>query len=188
MEAGARDRSDGGNPPEQLAEKAAEKAAEIKRQYAHGEDKPLGSHLTLVVIYNALVGAFLATRIRSGKGFPKRISAADLLLAGVATHKASRLIAKDRVTAPFRAPFTEFEKEGGPGEVEEKPKQVGGMRQAVGELLVCPFCLAQWIATAALAGFATVPRATRFICSIFAAVTISDFLQIIYKGSEQKLL
>ncbi len=27
------------------------------------------------------------------------------------------------------------------------------MRRAIGELLVCPFCLAQWVATAALAGF-----------------------------------
>ena len=162
--------------------------SEIKREYAHGEDKPMGSHLILVVIYNALVAAFLAVRVRSGRGLPERIGAADVMLAGVATHKVSRVITKDRVTAPLRAPFTEFEGEGGPGEVEEKPRQVGGMRQAIGELLVCPFCIAQWIATAALAGFATVPRATRFICSIFAAVTISDFLQIVYKGSEEKLL
>ena len=74
----------------------------------------------------------------------------------MATHKASRLIAKDRVTAPLRAPFTEFDQEGGPGEVEESPRGAG-MRRAIGELLVCPFCLAQWIATAALAGLAVVP-------------------------------
>jgi hypothetical protein len=187
MEAATRKRSDGTSAPEHLAEKAAGKASEIKREYAHGEDKPLGSHLALVVAYNALVGAFLAMRVRSGKGFPQRIGVGDLVLAGVATHKASRLIAKDRVTGPLRAPFTEFEEEGGPGEVEESPRG-SGMRQAIGELLVCPFCLAQWVATAILAGLATVPRATRFICSIFAAVTISDFLQVIYKGSEEKLL
>ena len=28
----------------------------------------------------------------------------------------------------------------------------------------------------------------RLICSIFAAAAISDFLQIFYKGSEEKLL
>jgi hypothetical protein len=99
----------------------------------------------------------------------------------------SRVVAKDRVTAPLRAPFTEFQEEGGPGEVEEKPRG-RGLRRAIGELLVCPFCLGQWVATAALAGFAVAPRATRFLCSIFAAVTISDFLQIAYKGSEEKLL
>jgi hypothetical protein len=178
---------DGTSPPERLAEKAAGKASEIKQSYTRGEDKPLGAHLILIVVYNALVGGFLASRIRSGKGFPEKIGVGDLLLAGVATHKVSRVLAKDRVTGPLRAPFTEFEEEGGPGEVEEKPRG-SGMRQAIGELLVCPFCLAQWIATAALAGFAVVPRATRFVCSIFAAVTISDFLQIAYKGSEEKLL
>jgi hypothetical protein len=188
MQASTQTQGDGASAPEQLAGKAAAKASEIKQAYAQGEDKPMGSHLALVVVYNVLAGALLAARARSGRGFPKRIDVGDLVLAGVATHKISRVIAKDRVTAPLRAPFTVFEGEGGPGEVEEKPRQTGGMRQAIGELLVCPFCLAQWIATAALAGFAVVPRATRFICSIFAAVTISDFLQIAYKGSEEKLL
>src|SRR5215208_7232443 len=136
--------------PERLAEKAATKASEIKQVYAHGEDKPLGSHLTLVVVYNALVGVFLAARAASGKSLPKTIGVGDLLLAGVATHKASRVIAKDRVTAPLRAPFTEFEGEGGPGEVEERPRGTG-LRRAIGELLFCPFCLGQWVATAVLA-------------------------------------
>lgn len=183
MEAtGTQTRGDGSAP-----ERLAEKASEIKRAYAHGEDRPMGSHLALVVAYNALAGAFLAARARSGKGFPERIGVGDLLLAGIATHKLSRVIAKDRVTAPLRAPFTEFEGEGGPGEVEEKPRG-RGMRRAIGELLVCPFCMGQWVATGLLAGLAVIPRATRFICSIFAAVTISDFLQIVYKGSEEKLL
>ena len=163
------------------------KASEIKRTYSKGEDKPMGSHLILVVIYNALVGVFLLSRARSDKGFPERIGVGDLLLGGVATHQLRRVIAQDRGRAPLRAPFTEFREEGGPAEVEESPRG-SGMRRAIGELLVCPFCLAQWLATAVLAGFAVVPRATRFVCSIFAAVTISDFLQIFYKGSEERLL
>src|SRR5690242_7806992 len=164
MEATAQAGTDHATPPERIAEKASE----IKREYAHGEDRPMGSHLALVVVYNALFGAFLLGRARSGKGFPQRIGLGDLVLAGVATHKLSRIIAKDRVTAPLRAPFTEFQEEGGPGEVEESPRG-SGMRRAIGELLVCPFCLAQWVATALLGGLAVVPRATRFVCSIFAA-------------------
>jgi hypothetical protein len=186
MEATTGTRGDA-TPAERIAEMAADKASEIKREYARGEDKPMGSHLALVAIYNGLLIAFLGARARSGRPLPERIGAGDLLLAGVATHKLSRVIAKDRVTAPLRAPFTEFEEEGGPGEVEEKPRGTG-MRRAIGELLVCPFCLAQWVATGILTGLAVVPRATRFVCSIFAAVTISDFLQVLYKGSEDKLL
>jgi len=181
MEATARRTGDGSS------DAVLETPSEIKERYTGGEDRPMGSHLILVVIYNAVIGLFLANRIRSGEGFPQRIGAGDLLLTGVATHKLSRVIAKDRVTAPLRAPFTEFEEEGGPGEVEEKPRG-RGMRRAIGELLVCPFCIGQWIATGLLAGLAVVPRATRFVCSIFAAITISDFLQLLYKGSEEKLL
>jgi uncharacterized protein DUF1360 len=177
------DTRDQASPPERVAMKASE----IKREYTHGEDKPVGGHLVLMVIYNALAGAFLLARARSGKGFPERIGAGDLLLAGVATHKLSRVITKDRVTGPLRAPFTERQEEGGPGEVEDTPRGTG-LRRAIGELLVCPFCMGQWVATAILAGLAVVPRTTRYVCSIFAAVTISDFLQIIYKGSEEKLL
>src|SRR3954454_13173030 len=141
MQASTQTQSDGESAPERLAEVAAEKASEVKRSYAHGEDKPLGSHLILVAIYNVLAGAFFVARARSGKGFPERIGAGDLVLAGVATHKISRLLAKDRAPPPLRAPFPEFQEEGGHGEVEEKPRRGGGMRQAIGELLVCPFCL-----------------------------------------------
>jgi uncharacterized protein DUF1360 len=155
------DTRDQASPPERVAVKASE----IKREYTHGEDKPVGGHLVLMVIYNALAGAFLLARARSGKGFPERIGAGD----------------------PLRAPFTERQEEGGPGEVEDTPRGTG-LRRAIGELLVCPFCMGQWVATAILAGLAVVPRTTRYVCSIFAAVTISDFLQIIYKGSEEKLL
>src|SRR4051794_35485485 len=100
----------------------AEKASEIKQQYVPGEGKPVGGHLVLMVIYNALAGAFLLARARSGKGFPERIGAGDLLLAGVATHKLSRVITKDRITGPLRAPFTERQEEGGPAEVEDTPR------------------------------------------------------------------
>jgi hypothetical protein len=187
MEATTQGRDDEASAPERLAEGAVGKAQEIKREYTGGDERPMGSHLALVAIYSGLVGAFLIARARSGRPFPERIGVGDLLLAGVATHKLSRVIAKDRVTAPLRAPFTVFEEEGGPGEVEEKPRG-RGIRRAIGELLACPFCLGQWVATGILAGLVLVPHVTRFVCSIFAAITISDFLQIFYKGSEERLL
>jgi hypothetical protein len=178
MESTTRARADQTSAPERLADRAASEAQQIKDRNAQGEEKPMGSRLALVAIYNGLVGAFLLARSRSGRSLPERIGVGDLLLAGVATHKLSRVITKDRVTSPLRAPFTEFEEEGGPGEIEEKPRG-RGLRRAIGELLVCPFCLA---------GLAVAPRTTRFVCSIFAVVAIGDFLQIFYKGSEEKLL
>jgi hypothetical protein len=67
----------------------------------------------------------------------------DLLLYGLATEHLSRIITKDSVTAVLRAPFTHFKGAVGEGEVNEDV--VGkGFRHAVGELLTCPFCAAQW--------------------------------------------
>jgi hypothetical protein len=128
----------------------------------------------------ALVGAR-----RSGRELPDRIDGRDVLLAGVATHKLSRLIAKDRITAFARAPFTEYEQPGGPAEVEERPRG-DGLRRTIGELLVCPYCLGMWISGGFHVGLVMAPRTTRFAASVLTGLTISDFLQIAYKAAEDR--
>jgi hypothetical protein len=143
----------------------------------------LAPYMLLTGAYAAALGAFL-WRFRDR--LPEEISPRDLALLGVASHKTSRAIAKDKVTSPLRAPFTEHEGDAGPGELEESPRGVG-IQHTVGELLVCPFCLDQWVATGYAAGLVVAPRATRFVASIMATVAISDFLQIGYKASEQQL-
>jgi hypothetical protein len=148
-----------------------------------GPREHLTPYLLLSGVYAAALGAFV-WRFRDR--LPEEISHRDLALIGVASHKTSRTIAKDKVTAPLRAPFTEHEGDGGPGELEESPRGEG-VRHTVGELLVCPFCLDQWVATGYAAGLVVAPRATRFVASIMAMVAISDFLQIGYKASEQRL-
>jgi hypothetical protein len=61
-----------------------------------------------------------------------------------------------------------------------------GVRYAVGELLVCPFCLSQWIAAAFALGLVYAPRVTRLVMRMNAMVAISDFLQIAYKAAENR--
>lgn len=138
-----------------------------------------------LAVYGLAVGGFLAWRARTHE-LPERVSLGDLALLGVATHKGSRLLAKDKVAAPIRRPFADYEDAGGPGEVEESPRG-SGLRHAIGELIVCPFCLSQWVATALVAGLVVAPRTTRFVASVLTAVTASDFLQIAYKASEERL-
>ena len=128
------------------------------------------------------MGAALVLARRSGRELPERVEAPDVLVAGVATYKLSRVISKDRVTAFARAPFTEFQERGRPAEVEEKPRG-SGLRRAIGELLVCPYCLGLWISAGFHVGLLFAPRTTRFIASIFTALTISDFLQVAYKAA-----
>jgi hypothetical protein len=120
----------------------------------------------------------LAGRAR-GKELPDRFDLADLALGAVATHKFTRILTKDAVTTPLRAPFTEFDKPLGSGEVQDRPKD-GQVRHAVGELLTCPFCLAPWTATAYVAALTLAPRAARAWAAVFAVVGGSDALQHAY--------
>jgi hypothetical protein len=147
-----------------------------------GERPPLGSRLALASGFAAAFGAFLAARRRSGRGLPERIDARDLALLSGASFKLGRMIAKEKVSAPIRAPFTEYQgKAEAPGEVNERPRG-SGPRAAVGELLTCPYCLGMWVISALTVGLVTVPRETRLVASILSALGVSDFLQVAYRA------
>src|SRR5579875_735708 len=90
-----------------------EAAREAFAGYSPAEEKPLEGYAILMATFTSLAAAFAAWFARSGRELPERIDARDLALITVASHKASRLIAKDRVAAPVRAPFTRLEGEGG---------------------------------------------------------------------------
>jgi hypothetical protein len=153
--------------------------------YARPEERPpLGTYGLLAAVFNASFAALLVRAHRSGR-IPERIAASDLLLVGTAAHKLSRLITKDKVTAFARAPFTEYQGSGGPGELDERPRG-SGLRRGIGELLACPYCIGLWVVAALHGGLLFAPRATRLVASTFTGLTISDFLQIAYKAAEEK--
>jgi hypothetical protein len=151
--------------------------------HAPQQERALGGYAALMTVYLTLTGAFAGWFRGSGRRLPDRTPARDLALMAVATHKVSRLIAKDRVASAVRAPFTEYEGDGGPGEVNEKARG-SGLRRAIGELLVCPYCLGLWIATAFSAGLLVAPRLTRLVISVLSVVFASDLLQMAYKKAE----
>lgn len=154
--------------------------------YADPEERPpLLSYLAFMCVFSSLLAAALALARRQGRPLPEQVPAGQLLLIGTASHKVSRLVAKDKVTSPLRAPFTELEGRGGPAEFEERSRGTG-VRKAIGELLICPFCLGLWVIAAFSVGLLFAPRVTRFVASLFAALTISDFLQVAYKAAEDK--
>jgi hypothetical protein len=109
----------------------------------------------------------------------------DLLLYGLATEHLSRVLTKDAVTSPLRAPFTKFEGAAGEGEVNESATG-HGTHHAIGEMLTCPFCAAQWVATGLFAGSIAAPTLTRAVVSISAVARLSDFLQFGYAYARQR--
>jgi hypothetical protein len=152
--------------------------------YAH-EHPPLAAYALLTAGFGAAVGGTLLGLRARGRELPERPGAADIALAGVATHKVSRLLAKDRVTSFLRAPFVRYEGSSGQGEVSEEARGTG-LRLAIGELVHCPYCLAQWVAAAFACGLVAAPRLTRFVAGIYAAETMSDFLQLAYAAAEER--
>ena len=145
---------------------------------------PFGAYAAMSTLFNAAFAGALVAAGRSGR-LPERPATGDVLLIGVASHKLSRLITKDRITSFVRAPFTEYQEPGGPGEVEERARG-RGLRKAVGELLVCPYCLSLWTSASFHVGVVYAPRATRTVASTFTALTLADFLHIAYKAAEEK--
>ena len=97
----------------------------------------------------------------------------------MATFRLARRIAKDPVTArsgrrsPVPGPS-------GHAEVAEEVREHGGVKHAVGELLTCPFCLAQWVGTGFVFGYVTAPKATRLAALTMTMVAGSDVLQFAY--------
>ena len=74
----------------------------------------------------------------------------------------------------------------GHGEVDEEPRG-HGVQRAVGELLVCPYCLATWVAGGFVAGMAVSPRRTRAVAGLFATVAIADSLHLAYRAAEDRV-
>ena len=146
---------------------------------------PLRDYAALVALFNVATVGGLALAERSGRRIPERVGVGDLVLMGVATHKLSRLITKDRVTSFARAPFTRYEEPAGHGEIEEHARGTG-MRRAVGQLLTCPYCISQWVAGGFTVGLVAAPRPTRLAAALFAAVAISDVLQLAWKAAETR--
>jgi hypothetical protein len=149
--------------------------------YKKGEDVPLFSYGVLATTFNLLFALFLLVAKISGKPIPERMDAKDIALLGMATHKLSLVGSQDAITSPFRAPFTELEQKKSPKKIDEKPRGEG-IRRSVGELLTCQFCLGVWVASFFAYGFVLLPRVSRLVAAVFAAVTVSDFLHQIYEA------
>ena len=150
-----------------------------------GEDRPLGAYLALIGLFHLAFALFLLATKGSNRSIPQRIRLGGIILLGVATHKLGYLLSNDAVTSAIRAPFTEFQEMQSPSNVEEQARGTG-LRKAVGELLICVFCVGHWIAAFLAYGLVLAPALTRFVATIFAMVTVSDYLTQAYMAVMKK--
>jgi hypothetical protein len=140
----------------------------------HSDEAPGYAALTGTFVLGT--GAALVGLARRRK-LPERLPVGDLALLGIATYQVSRTLTRDRVTSFLRRPFARLEGPAGRGEVRSEPRG-SGLQRAVGELLICPFCMTQWVGAASLVGYAVAPRATRFAAGILAVRTVSELMNL----------
>ncbi|BFU46543.1 DUF1360 domain-containing protein [Krasilnikovia sp. MM14-A1004] len=155
-------------------------------EYAPHEHRPLGGYAVAMGGFGVLAASLAAAAKVTGRPVPERPAASDVVLISIATHKLSRLVAKDAVTSPLRAPFTRYAEPGGSAEVNEEVRDQGSaVRHAIGELVSCPFCLAMWAATGLTGGLVLAPRLTRLAAVALTATAVSDFLQMAYSIAKE---
>jgi Protein of unknown function (DUF1360) len=152
--------------------------------YAPGQGRPLRGYLVTLAAYAGLAGGLAGLARLTGRTPPERLTTQDVVLMSIATHKVSRLLAKDAVTSPLRAPFARYQGPSGDAELGEQVRGEG-VAHSIGELVTCPFCLAVWVATGLAAGFVFAPRLTRLVAATFTAVAGSDLLQLGYAAAQR---
>jgi hypothetical protein len=171
--------SDKENEPRRRRAAHAEEAATSLFEGYSKTERPLGGYAVLVGVFTVALSGILASTVTKSEDEAPELNWSDLLLLGIATHKLSRVVTKDLVTSPFRAPFVKFKKSAGAGEVEEEARGEG-IQEAVGDLITCPYCIAPWLASALVFGFQRAPRTIRVLSGIFCITAASDFLNQLY--------
>jgi Protein of unknown function (DUF1360) len=160
--------------------------AGLRHAYAPHEHRPLDGYVAAMGAFGALAASLAVAAKATGRPVPERPATSDVVLISLATHKLSRLVAKDSVTSPLRAPFTRYSEPGGAAEVNEEVRDQGSpVRHAIGELVTCPFCLAMWFATALTGGLVLAPKLTRLVATALTATAASDFLQMAYSMAKE---
>ena len=109
------------------------------------------------------VSAPSAASRRRGSGRARSWPRIDLALLGLATFKASRTVARDKVTSFVREPFVEGEAYDGE---DEQPTHETEMKQAIGELVTCTRCIGTWIGAGLASTQILAPRTGRLLTSV----------------------
>ena len=129
--------------------------------------------------YAAIVGTFM-TGLGAVSGIAalrqrplEKLSATDLALLGLATFKASRTVARDKVTSFVREPFVEGEAYDGE---DETPTHETELKQALGELVTCTRCIGTWLGAGLASMQILAPRTGRLLTTVLAAGALNDFL------------
>jgi hypothetical protein len=133
---------------------------------------PYEAYATIAGGFAALLAAGGALSRAVGRD-PQCQTALDLVVLSGAAFKASRTLARDKVTSFVREPFVEGEAYDG----EDERPAGEGFQRAVGELVTCTRCVGTWCAAGLAVAQVVSPRFGRLLTWSLAASAANDFLQ-----------
>ncbi len=144
-----------------------------EQQRQRDQPRERATYLTLVGLFLGLFAAF--SKRERDEQRPLAIGPLDLALLRLATFRAGRLAAYDRVTEPLRAPLTETRQdEYGAG--ENVVAAGSGARKAIGEMVSCPTCVGTWVSAGLVYGLRVAPRPTRLFLGMMGAMGLAELL------------
>jgi hypothetical protein len=120
------------------------------------------AYVTLVSLFLGLLGTFVSRERKERQAFDPQPR--DVVLIALATFRAGRVAAYERVTEPLRDPVTKTvpdQFDAGENVVAEGT----GVRKAIGELVSCPICVGTWVASGLVYGLRVAPGPTRLVAA-----------------------
>jgi hypothetical protein len=135
------------------------------------DQEPMRAYFALACGFLGLTGGALLA-LRGNRWFLPKPDLLDTALIALGTARLSRLITRDKVMRPLRAPFTVTERTTA-GQLKERAKG-SGLTRAAGELITCPRCTAVWAATGLCLTYFAWPGAGRFVGLILSSSLVSD--------------
>lgn len=137
------------------------------------EKEPMGGYLVASALFAAAT-TFGLFQLRRRRGTIPKPDALDVFVLAVGTLRLSRLVSRDKVMSPVRAPFTEVERDSSNGTLRERARGSGAVR-TIGELLTCPRCTAMWAAGALCMTYFWAPDIGRSVGVVLSSAAVSDF-------------
>jgi len=134
--------------------------------------EPISGYVLLASLFVGITSSALVL-LRRNRLMLRAPGLLDATLIGLGTARLSRLITRDKVMRPLRAPFTVAEREPA-GDVKEQPKG-SGLVHAAGELVTCPRCTAIWAASCLSLTYYASPSIGRFAALTLSSALVSDF-------------
>jgi hypothetical protein len=136
------------------------------------EQPPYRAYATIVGTF--VTGLAAVSGIAAARNRPVvEMTPIDLALLGLATFKASRTVARDKVTSFVREPFVEGDAYDGE---DERPTHDTELKQALGELVTCTRCIGTWIGAGLASTQILAPRTGRLLTTVLAAGAVNDWL------------